>query len=133
MLRKNSDANEDLNKSQRRQVIQAPLPPWKHGSSTSTGKGASDGFPPFNGQVYDDLLEEISDFGDVDSSACDFVSHAVRPLSSLSISSLGLSSETSSTSILTSPSFHDGDADAFKLVNAARKRLEGRRGGEITE
>ncbi|KAE9137479.1 hypothetical protein PF010_g1332 [Phytophthora fragariae] len=129
ILRKNSDISEDMNKTQRCQVIQAPLPPRKH--VNPIGKGASDGFPAFNGQLYDDLLEELSDFGDLESSAGDFAAHAVRPLSSLS--SLGLSSEVSSSSLLTSPSFHDGDADAFKLVNAARKRLEGRRGGETTE
>lgn len=129
MLRKNSEVNEDMNKTQRRQVIQAPLPPRKHVNPVA--RNANDGFPAFNGQLYDDLLEELSDFGDVESSAGDFAAHAVRPLSSLS--SLGLSSEASSTSVLTSPSFHDGDADAFKLVNAARKRLEGRRGGEIAE
>ncbi|KAG6586761.1 WD40-repeat-containing domain [Phytophthora cinnamomi] len=128
MLRKNSDISEDTNKTQRRQVVQAPLPPRKHTNPISSTKSANDGFPAFNGQLYDDLLEELGDSGDLESSACDFAAQTVRPLSSL-----GLSSEASSTSILTSPSFHDGDADAFKLVNAARRRLEGRRGGEITE
>jgi hypothetical protein len=120
---------EDGTKPLRKRVIQAPLPPQQHSQSTRSDKGPGDGFPTFNGQLYDDLLEEeLSDLGELESSACDFSAPAVRPLSLL-----GLSSEASTTSILTSPSFHDGDADAFQLVNAARKRLEGRRVGEIVE
>lgn len=124
MLRKNSELSEDGSKSQRRRVIHAPLPPAKQVPS-SKAQQVADGFPILNGQLYDELLEELSDSGDLESSACDFAA-PVRPISSL------LLSEASTTSILTSSSFHDGDVDASQLVNAARKRLEGRR-GEISE
>eukprot|EP00644_Phytophthora_capsici_P003952 jgi/Phyca11/544667/estExt2_Genewise1Plus.C_PHYCAscaffold_150402 len=128
MLRKNSEFVEDGNKAQRRRVIHAPLPPRRIACVSSSDKVASDGFPTFNGKLYDDLLDELSDLGEVESSVRDFPVQPVPPLSSqVSLSSLRLSSETSATSILTSPSFHDGDVDGFQLVNAARKRLEGRR------
>ncbi|KAK1941246.1 DENN domain-containing protein 4C [Phytophthora citrophthora] len=128
MLRKTSEVVEEGNKAQRRRVIQAPLPPRRIVDPNSSDKVASDGFPTFNGKRYDDLLDELSDQGELESSVRDFPVQPIPPLSSqLSLSSLRLSSDTSTTSILTSPSFHDGDVDGFQLVNAARKRLEGRR------
>ncbi|KAG7390650.1 hypothetical protein PHYPSEUDO_007112 [Phytophthora pseudosyringae] len=131
MLRKNSEVVEDGSKSQRRRVVQAPLPSRTLANSRSSRKPTGDGFPAFNGKLYDDLLEELSEMGELESSVCDFATQPSRALSSLS--SLGSSSEASTTSILTSPSFHDGDVDALQLVNAARKRLEGRRVGEIAD
>ncbi|KAL3670184.1 hypothetical protein V7S43_004499 [Phytophthora oleae] len=128
ILRKNSEVIEDGNKAQRRRVIHAPLPPRRLTDPSSSDKVAGDGFPTFNGKRYDDLLDEISDLAELESSVRDFPVQPIPPLSSqLSLSSLRLSLETSTTSILTSPSFHDGDVDGFQLVNAARKRLEGRR------
>ncbi|KUG02011.1 DENN domain-containing protein 4C [Phytophthora nicotianae] len=122
MLRKNSEGNEDT-KSQRRRVNQAPLPPKKLANSKIIDKSAGLGFPALNGKLYDELLEEFIDFKGLGVSGSEDAGPPIRPLSSL-----GFSSEASSISILTSPSFHDGDVDAFQLVNAARKRLEGRRG-----
>ncbi|ETI43094.1 hypothetical protein F443_11876 [Phytophthora nicotianae P1569] len=122
MLRKNSEGNEDT-KSQRRRVNQAPLPPKKLANSKIIDKSAGLGFPALNGKLYDELLEEFIDFEGLGVSGSEDAGPPIRPLSSL-----GFSSEASSISILTSPSFHDGDVDAFQLVNAARKRLEGRRG-----
>ncbi|EEY63554.1 uncharacterized protein PITG_15908 [Phytophthora infestans T30-4] len=122
MMRKNSEAVEDANKSQRRRISQAPLPSSKLANSKTTNKLAGDGFPTLNGKLYDDLLEELSEH---ESSISEDAGQPIRPLASLS--SAALSSESSSTSILTTTSFHDGDVDAFQLVNAARKRMEGRR------
>ncbi|KAG2776521.1 hypothetical protein PC129_g10940 [Phytophthora cactorum] len=128
MLRKNSEVIEDVSKVQRRRVIQAPLAARRLANSKTIDKSAGDGFPALNGKLYDALLEELSDFEGLDTSVSGMAGQPIRPLSSL-----GLSSEASSISILTSPSFHDGDVDAFQLVNAARKRLEGRRVGEIAD
>ncbi|POM59052.1 Hypothetical protein PHPALM_36220 [Phytophthora palmivora] len=128
MLRKNSEIIEDTNKLQRPRVIQAPLPPRTRGSATYSTKMTGEGFPSFDGKHYDNLLDEFSDIGELESSKCDY---AADPIGSLS--SLGFSSEPSSSSVLTSPSFHDEDVDAFQLVNAARKRVEGRRINEIVK
>ncbi|OWZ11388.1 hypothetical protein PHMEG_00015598, partial [Phytophthora megakarya] len=127
MLRKTSEIAEDPNKFQRPRVIQAPLPPRKRANSSA--KATGDGFPTLDGNFYDNLFQEFGDFEEFETSKFDYETQPVRSLSTLS--SLGISSETSTTSILTSPSFHDGDVDAFQLVNAARKRLEGKRIGEI--